>query len=172
MLSVTLTRHPVSALTLAPAVPALKRSAKTMIATAQEFLALMRSTDPVDYERFRHDSAPIEVWRELISRYSLANEWIVRNKTAPVEILREIACDSRVLVRAEVAMTRRITEDIQETLARDPNASVRNTLANNSKATDRILALLAEDSEAFVRETARRRINERRAEQSADCNPH
>lgn len=143
-----------------------------MIATAQEFLALMRSTDPVDYKRFRNDSAPIEVWRELISRYSLANASIVRNKTAPVEILREIASDPRVLVRAEVAMTRRITEDIQETLARDPNASVRNTLANNSKATDRILELLAEDSEAFVRETARRRITERRAEQGTDATPH
>ena len=142
-----------------------------MIATAQEFLALMPRTDPVASARFRNDSAPIEVWRELISRYSLATEWIVRNKTAPVEILREIACDSRVLVRAEVAMTRRITEDIQELLARDPNPSVRNTLANNSKATDRILELLAEDSEASVRETARRRINERRAEQSADSVP-
>jgi hypothetical protein len=69
-------------------------------------------------------------------------------------------------------MTRRITEDIQETLARDPNASVRNTLANNPKATDRILELLAEDSEAFVRETARRRITERRAGQGTDATPH
>ena len=135
-----------------------------MIATAQEFLALMRSPEPADYERFRHDSAPTEVWRELIAKYSLANEWIARNKTVPVEILREIAGDPRVVVRAEVAMTRRITEDIQERLARDPNASVRNTLANNSKATDRILAVLAGDSEAFVRETALRRIKERRAE--------
>ncbi len=140
-----------------------------MISSAQEFLALMRSEDPADYDRFRHDSASIEVWRELISKYSLANEWVVRNKTSPVEILREIAGDSRVVVRAEVAMTRRITEDIQDRLARDPDASVRNTLANNSRATDRILALLAEDSEAFVRETAQRRINERQAEQAGTC---
>ncbi len=140
---------------------------KIMISTAQEFLALMRSEDPADYHRFRHDSAPIEVWRELITKYALANEWVARNKTSPVEILRDIAGDSRVVVRTEVAMTRRITEDIQEKLARDPDASVRNALANNSKATDRILAILAEDSEAFVRETAHRRIKQRQAEQAA-----
>jgi hypothetical protein len=135
-----------------------------MISTAQEFLVLMRSKDPADRHRFRHDSAPIEVWRELITRHSFANEWVALNKASPVEILREIASDSRAAVRSTVAMTRRITEDIQEMLARDPDASVRNTLANNSKATDRILAILAQDSESFVRETAHRRIRQRQAE--------
>ncbi|MGK0185361.1 MAG: hypothetical protein ACI9R3_001138 [Verrucomicrobiales bacterium] len=121
----------------------------------------MRSEDPDDYHRFRHDEAPIEVWRELITRYSLANDWVARNKTAPIEILREIASDSRVVVRTNVAMTRRITEDIQEKLARDTDSSVRNALANK-KVSDSVLALLADDPEAFVRETAHRRIEQRK----------
>ncbi len=135
-----------------------------MISTAQEFLALMRSKDPDDYRRFRHDEAPIEVWRELITKYSLANEWVARNKTAPVEILREISSDSRVVVRTEVAMTRRITEDIQQKLAADLDPSVRNALANNAKVSDGILRILAEDSEDFVRDTARRRIEQRKTQ--------
>ena len=132
-----------------------------MISSAQEFLALMRSEDPDDYHRFRNDEAPVEVWRELTTRYSLANEWIARNKTAPVEILREISTDPRVVVRTEVAMTRRITPDIQAKLAADPDASVRNALANNAKVLDSILEQLAEDSEEFVRDTACRRLEER-----------
>lgn len=133
-----------------------------MISTAQEFLTLMRSENPSDYQRFRNDSAPLEVWKELITRYSLANRWVARNKTAPVEILREISRDSSVLVRIEVAMTRRITDEIQSTLSVDLESSVRNALANNAKVSDRILTTLAEDSEAFVRETALRRIEERK----------
>lgn len=137
-----------------------------MISTAQEFLALMRSEDPDDYHRFRYDEAPIEVWREIITRYSLANEWVARNKTAPVEILEEISSDPRVVVRTEVAMTRRITPNIQERLAADADASVRNALANNAKVSDSILEKLAEDSEDFVRDTALRRLKERQSRTS------
>ncbi|GAA5482582.1 hypothetical protein Hsar01_01805 [Haloferula sargassicola] len=132
-----------------------------MISTAQEFLALMRSEDPDDYHRFRYDEAPIEVWREIITRYSLANEWVARNKTAPVEILEAISSDPRVVVRTEVAMTRRITPDIQARLAVDSDASVRNALANNAKVSESILEQLSEDSEEFVRDTALRRLQER-----------
>jgi hypothetical protein len=126
----------------------------------------MRSEDPDDYHQFRHDEAPIEVWRELITRYSLANEWVARNKTAPVEILREISSNPRVVVRTEVAMTRRITPGIQAILATDPDASVRNALANNAMVSESILEQLAEDSEEFVRDTALRRLKERQCRTS------
>ncbi len=128
----------------------------------------MRSEDPEDYHRLRHDEAPIEVWRELIANYSLANDRVALNKTVPVEILREIAADTRVLVRTHVAMVRRITEDIQDVLSRDPDSSVRNMLANNSKVTERILKLLSVDKEEFVRESAQRQIQKRKKQN----NPH
>lgn len=130
----------------------------------------MRSEDPSDYHRSRYDEAPIEVWWELIARYSLANEWVARNKTSPVEILRELSRDPRVVVRTEVAMTRRISLDIQACLAADADSSVRNALANNAKVADEILAQLAEDSEEFVRDSALRRIANRRAEQVSASN--
>ena len=132
-----------------------------MISSAEEFLALMRSDDPEDYHRFRNDSAPLNVWEELITKYSLANEWVALNKTSPVEILARLADDPRVLVRAQVASVRRITEDTQEKLAHDSDASVRNSLANNAKAARRILELLAEDPQEFVRNSARKRLSER-----------
>ena len=138
-----------------------------MITSAKEFLDLMRSEDPDDYQRFRYDEAPIEIWREVITDYPLASEWVVRNKTSPVEILRELAKDTRSLVRGEVAMTRRITEDIQELLAYDSNYSVRHTLANNSKVADRILSILSQDSDEFVRNAANQRIKQQAEQDGA-----
>jgi hypothetical protein len=127
-----------------------------MITSAQEFLALMRSDKEDDYHRLRHEEAPMEVWEELLSVYPLANEWVVRNKTSPVEILRKLAKDPRAVVRAEVAMTRRITEDMQNDLVSDLDASVRCALANNSRVSNGVLRRLSEDPEGFVKEAALR----------------
>ena len=135
-----------------------------MIATAQEFLALMRSGEPSDYKRFRFDTAPPEVWRELVNKYPLTNAEVTLNKTVPAEILHEIAKDPSVRVRSHVTMVRRISKETQEILAKDPDSSVRNMLANNAKVSDDLLSLLSADQEAFVRESAFSQIQKRKTQ--------
>ena len=132
-----------------------------MIKSAEEFLSLMRSEEKEDYERFRNDEAPLDVWEDIISRYPLASEWVARNRKSPTKILEKLARDKRSLVRSEVASVRRIPESLQLKLAHDPEYSVRRALAYNAKAAVSVLKLLAKDKENTISAKAKERLNEK-----------
>jgi hypothetical protein len=129
-----------------------------MIESAEEFLRLMRSENKEDYERFRNEGAPIHVWETLMSKYPLANAWIVRNRKSPLEVLEKLADDESTLVRAEVASARRISEKIQLKLAHDPEYSVRHSLAYNKKATTKVLTILSNDVEDAIANKAKEQL--------------
>lgn len=55
-----------------------------MIASAEEFVELRRSERQEEYSRVAQDSAPREVWLEVIQRFPDMRFWVAQNKTVPV----------------------------------------------------------------------------------------
>jgi hypothetical protein len=131
-----------------------------MIRSAQEFLELDRSEEQAQYYRAAHDSAPIEVWNELIEKYPESRFSVAHNKTLPLEILRVLASDQDTRVRAMVAMRRKLDEPTQRLLAQDPDAGVRMCMARNKRATTVVLNLMLADPWDKIREVARERLRD------------
>jgi len=130
-----------------------------MIQSAEEFVRLRTSSDPLDYRRATHDEATEDVWREIVRDYPAMREWVANNKTTPPAVLRILAEDLDPKVRMTVAMVRRAGEDILRSLAADPDSSVRRAVAFNAKAPADVVERLAEDSCDHVAEGARSRLH-------------
>lgn len=96
-----------------------------LIRSAEEFARLRKSDHLEEYDRAANDSASIDVWRDVISRYPDMRRWVAHNKTVPIEILAVLARDPDSHVRLMVAMKRKLTLDILERLADDDDESVR-----------------------------------------------
>jgi hypothetical protein len=124
------------------------------IESAEEFRRLRLSGDPEEYGRAAHEEAPIEVWREVCTRWPELRKWVVQNKTVPIDVLRELSTDEDSEVRDWVARKRKLPVDIQLRMARDPNPGVRGALAYNAKLDDEVREVLLVDPEQFVREAA------------------
>jgi hypothetical protein len=129
-----------------------------VISTAEEFVRLRLSSDPVEYGRAAHDSAPVQVWREVIAQYPEMRVWVAHNTTVPVEILRVLTGDLDANVRAMVADKRKLPEELQLRLANDSDSGVRGRLVYNARATRAVLQILASDSWSVVAEHARGRL--------------
>jgi hypothetical protein len=129
-----------------------------MIESAEEFIRLRGSSDPVEYRRAAHDQAPDGVWLDVIRRFPEYRFWVAHNKTVPVSILRILAADSDERVRGMVAKKRKLPSDLVAFLARDTSESVRAATARHRKASPEVLSSLAHDSSPIVREIATRRI--------------
>src|SRR5688572_23658542 len=121
-----------------------------MIESAEEFQRLRESENPEEYWRAAHEPASVEVWREIIARYPELREWVAHNKTVPLQILAELACDTDPRVRAMVAMKRKLAPELQLRLATDPDDGVRERLAWNAKATRAALERLSADSRSTL----------------------
>lgn len=129
-----------------------------MIESADEFRRLRESDDPGEYRRAAHDSAPSEVWRDVIARFPELREWVAHNKTVPHEVLAELASDPDPRVRWTVAAKRKLGPELQLRLAADPDEGVRQRIAWNARATRAALERLADDPWAVVAEHARARL--------------
>ena len=105
-----------------------------MLKSAEEFRRLRVSTDPAEYRRAGHESAPLEVWLEVIRRYPDLRAWVAHNKTVPVEILAILSDDPDPHVRSFVAMKQKLPEDLQLKLARDPDDGVRDRLVGGRES--------------------------------------
>jgi hypothetical protein len=117
-----------------------------MIKSAEEFVKLRESVKPEEYLRSAKDEAPIVVWYEVIRKFPDMKEWVVHNKTVPIEILCLLSEDPNPLVRSSVADKRKCPADILAKLAKDSDDGVRLRVAYNPKVTREILKTLTTDS--------------------------
>ncbi len=104
-----------------------------MISSAEEFNSLRTSDNLDEQRRSAQEEAPIEVWHQVIKDYPNMKEWVVHNKTIPIEILEFLVHDSDAKVREVIARKRKINEKIVKTLAVDQNENVRYALMCNTK---------------------------------------
>jgi len=122
-----------------------------MISTPKEFYDLRTSEDMSEQRRAAMEEASADVWREISATYPEMREWVVINKTVPIEILDELSKDENFRVRAIVATKRKLSEDIFNRLASDLNESVRIAVANNAKIPEYLKEMLRNDKSALVR---------------------
>jgi len=130
-----------------------------MINSAEEFVDLRTSERPEEYLRAASESAPLEVWFDVVERYPEMREWVARNKTVPIEILGQLAMDVDSRVRFAVAMKNKLSRDLMLMLTKDSDPSVRERIAYNKNASDDVLQLLAQDSVIIVSEAARHQLS-------------
>lgn len=131
-----------------------------MIESAQEFVRLRTSDIKAEYDRATTEEAPVSVWIELVTKFPEMKEWVVRNKTVPLEILEILSGDSEAQIRAEVARKRKLSHALLEKLAKDTDASVRHAIACNAKTPKAILQQMVNDSWDNVSNVASERLKE------------
>ena len=103
-----------------------------MIRTADEFIRLRTSEIKEEYDRASNDTADISTWTEIIQKYPDYKQWVVHNKTVPIEILEILTLDSDPNVRSAVARKRKINDQIFGTLSKDKDENVRYALMCNT----------------------------------------
>ncbi|MDP9049630.1 MAG: hypothetical protein M3O31_02760 [Acidobacteriota bacterium] len=129
-----------------------------MILSAQEFVELRTSERQEDYLRAATDTAPLEVWVDVIHGFPEMKVWVAHNKTVSLEVLKLLASDSDPRVRLAVAMKNKLPHDLMVQLGRDTEASVRQRVAHNKNASIEILEEVAQDESELVSATARARL--------------
>lgn len=131
-----------------------------MIISAEEFVSLRSSSNPENYLRSINESTTLEIWFEIIHDYQSMREWVVLNKTIPLEVLETLINDNDPAVRRNIAMKNKLTRNMFDSLIEDKDASVRNRLIYNKNIPKDLLQKLASDKELFVRENAINKIKE------------
>ncbi|WP_143020534.1 HEAT repeat domain-containing protein [Sinosporangium album] len=132
-----------------------------MIESAAEFLALRLGDDPAGYNRAARDSAPLEIWLELVTHHSEAHFWVAQNKTVPIEILRILTASSDWRARSMVAGKNKATPDMLEALAKDDHDAVRHVVAGHRNTPTSTLVILCRDTWKEVRRTAQDNLQKR-----------
>ncbi|WP_176014506.1 hypothetical protein [Victivallis sp. Marseille-Q1083] len=129
-----------------------------MIESAEEFIRLRESEIPEEYVRSAEDELPLEIGMELVKNFPEMKQWVVINKTVPIEILELLADDEDENVRFEVASKRKLTRDLFLKLSKDPDATVRERIACNAKTPIDILRGIYPDEWDYINETLEERI--------------
>ena len=129
-----------------------------MIESAEEFIRLRESEIPEEYVRSAEDELPLEIGMELVKNFPEMKQWVVINKTVPIEILELLADDEDENVRFEVASKRKLTRDLFLKLSKDPDATVRERIACNAKTPIDILRGMYPDEWDYINETLEERI--------------
>ena len=129
-----------------------------MIESAEEFTRLRESEIPEEYVRSAEDELPLEIGMELVKNFPEMKQWVVINKTVPIEILELLADDEDENVRFEVASKRKLTRDLFLKLSKDPDATVRGRIVFNAKTPIDILRGMYPDSWDHLNEPLRKRI--------------
>lgn len=132
-----------------------------MILSAEEFVRLRTSQSPEEYRRAANDSAPIDVWMEVIDRHHDMRRWVVHNKTVPTVILELLSRVSEESVRHAVAMKRKCPAEVLERLASDPCDAVRIAVARNPKTPTSILQTISSDTDDHIANIAEEAIKNR-----------
>lgn len=119
-----------------------------MIKSAEEFIRLRTSEIKDEYDRAANDSADISTWTELIEKHPDFKEWVIHNKTVPIEILERLTLDKDPKIRSAVARKRKINDKIFQALSRDKDENVRHALICNTNLTvDKLRQIETTDSE-------------------------
>lgn len=128
-----------------------------MIKSADEFIRLRTSELQDEYERAANDAADISTWTEVIEKYPDFKEWVIHNKTVPIEILETLTLDKDPKIRSAVARKRKINDKIFRTLSRDKDESVRHALMWNTNLTvDKLRLIEISDSEWLTKQLSER----------------
>lgn len=128
-----------------------------MIKSADEFIRLRTSEIKEEYDRSAHETADISTWTEVIEKCPDYKEWVIHNKTVPIEILERLMLDQDPKIRSAVARKRKINDKIFLMLSRDNDENVRYALMCNTKLTvDKIKQIETADSDWLVE-----KLNER-----------
>ena len=106
-----------------------------MIESADEFIRLRTSEIKEEYDRSTYDTADISTWTELINNYPDYKQWVIHNKTVPIEILEVLTFDNDPNIRSLVARKRKINDKIFKALSTDKDENVRHSLIYNSGLT-------------------------------------
>jgi hypothetical protein len=122
-----------------------------MITSAEEFVVLRTSEDPNEYHRAAHESASIEIWKDVIARFPDMREWVVHNKTVPVEILEMLATDPDNRVRSAVLRKNKITPAMLDILSRDADEDIRARVARHPRTRPETVEALLCDPSHWVR---------------------
>jgi hypothetical protein len=131
-----------------------------MIRSAEEFVALRTSENPVEYQRAAWESASLETWRQVIEQFPEMAEWVAHNKTIPPEVMKRLFDLGDEKVRFVLAMKRSATPELLAKLSIDTCESVRLAVAMNPKTPNELLEILETDEWQEVRDAvARRRSN-------------
>ena len=130
-----------------------------MINSAEEFVKLRCSECQQDYLKAAHDSASLEVWMEVVSKFPHMKVWVAHNKTVPIEVLRYLASDADWRVRHAVATKNKLSNDLMVLLAGDADESVRLRIAYNKRTDLTTLEKLANDESQLVSSVAQHRLN-------------
>ena len=125
-----------------------------MIMSAREFVELRTSSRQDDYLRAATDSAPLDVWTEILEKYPDMKQWVAHNKTVPIVILHTLASDSDPRVRSIVATKNKLPRELMVLLANDVDETVRQRIAYNKNVDLEILQTLAKDSSEIVSSSA------------------
>jgi hypothetical protein len=104
------------------------------ITSATEFIRLRTSTNHADYDRSAWAAMPLGVWWELLRDHPDMRHWLAHNRTAPREILVELAQDADSRVRWRVAMKRTCPPDVLARLCNDHDDGVRDAARRNRDA--------------------------------------
>ena len=104
-----------------------------MINSAENFIKLRISDNLEEQHRASFDEADEAVWLEIIHKYPEYKEWVIHNKTVPIQILEILAQDEDASVREAVARKRKINDYIFNILSTDKEEQVRYALISNTK---------------------------------------
>jgi hypothetical protein len=129
-----------------------------MIESAEEFVRLRTSTIPEEYRRAAHEAAAEGVWDDVLERFPEMTEWVIHNKTVPLDILRRLSTSPDSRVRWSVAIKRKLDRALFEALAQDEDENVRHAIVWNRKTPPDIVEKLASDSSLFVATAAQEKI--------------
>jgi hypothetical protein len=131
-----------------------------MLTSAEEFMRLRSSRIKTEYDRSALEEAPIEVWYEVVNEYPDYREWVIHNKTVPLEIL-EYLYELDSSMRRSIARKRKLSEELFERLSVDQDESVRFAITVNKKTPLRILETLTRDKAKDVARRAKKSIADR-----------
>jgi len=129
-----------------------------MIESVQEFVDLVECGDEASQLRLRSDTAPVNVWENVLLQYPDLKRAVTLNKTLDERVIRLLAQDDDPLVRADIANRRGLPRDLFELLARDSNESVRERIAYNKKTPETVLRFLLADQSEIVLEPVKKRL--------------
>ncbi|MFG3096389.1 hypothetical protein [Streptomyces sp. NPDC048202] len=131
-----------------------------MIETADEFVRLRNSSDPLECRRAVADEAPPQVWTEVVDRYPEERVAVAQNKTVPLTVLETLVDDPDARVRFMVAMKRKLSPDLLERLAHDVDESIRMRVAQHMNTSRETLESLRNDPWSEIRTAVAERLGD------------
>jgi predicted regulator of amino acid metabolism with ACT domain len=128
-----------------------------VIHSIEEFEELVET----DYALSRWVTASSAIWNEILEQKPELKMDVALNKKLPDDILEILAHDTDDDIRFTIAMKRKLDKNIFEILSKDQNESVRMRIVLNPKVPKSILEDMLQDSWDEIVILARSKLNQR-----------